>query len=182
MKAVMISIKPKWIAKIASGEKTIEVRKSRPKIETPFKCYIYSTKTGNRLYYNGQNVFDISKELTGKVVGEFICDKIYGIKPHDDGYGANSYIFVGHYGEDGSCLTFKQLDNYLKNKIGFGWHISDLKIYDKPKELSEFRKPSKEYHDIRENKKGYLTFLDGYIEGDPLTRPPQSWCYVEIEE
>ena len=42
-KAVMLSIRPKWCEKIASGEKTIEVRKTKPKLETPFKCYIYCT-------------------------------------------------------------------------------------------------------------------------------------------
>lgn len=42
-KAVMLSIRPKWCEKIVSGEKTIEVRKTRPKLDTPFKCYIYCT-------------------------------------------------------------------------------------------------------------------------------------------
>lgn len=42
-RAVMLSVHPKWCEKIASGEKTIEVRKNRPKTETPFKCYIYCT-------------------------------------------------------------------------------------------------------------------------------------------
>lgn len=42
-KSVLISIRPKWCELIASGEKTIEVRKTRPKLETPFKCYIYCT-------------------------------------------------------------------------------------------------------------------------------------------
>jgi hypothetical protein len=40
MIAVLISIRPKWCEKIASGEKTIEVRKTKPKLLTPFKCYI----------------------------------------------------------------------------------------------------------------------------------------------
>ena len=44
MQAIMISIHPKWCELIASGKKTVEVRKTRPKIETPFKCYIYETK------------------------------------------------------------------------------------------------------------------------------------------
>ena len=43
MKAVLISLRPKWCEKIASGEKKIEVRKTRPKLQTPFKCYIYCT-------------------------------------------------------------------------------------------------------------------------------------------
>lgn len=43
-RAVLISIRPEWCEKIADGEKTIEVRKTRPKLETPFRCYIYRTK------------------------------------------------------------------------------------------------------------------------------------------
>ena len=43
-KAVLISIRPEWCDKIASGRKTIEVRKTKPKLDTPFKCYIYMTK------------------------------------------------------------------------------------------------------------------------------------------
>lgn len=65
MKDVLISIQPKWVEKIASGEKTIEVRKTRPKIDTPFKVYIYATKTGERLVLKDDKVFEISKELTG---------------------------------------------------------------------------------------------------------------------
>ena len=42
-KAVLISIQPKWCKLIAEGEKTLEVRKTRPKLKTPFKCYIYCT-------------------------------------------------------------------------------------------------------------------------------------------
>lgn len=43
-KTVMLSIRPKWCEKIASGEKTIEVRKTRPKLDMPFRCYIYCTQ------------------------------------------------------------------------------------------------------------------------------------------
>lgn len=51
MIAVLISIRPKWCEKIISGEKTIEVRKTRPKMDTPFKCYIYCTKAEERLAF-----------------------------------------------------------------------------------------------------------------------------------
>ena len=48
-KAVLISIRPDWVEKILSGEKTLEVRKTRPKLEAPFKVYIYCT-AGNLSY------------------------------------------------------------------------------------------------------------------------------------
>lgn len=66
-KAVMISIRPKWCQKIANGEKTIEIRKTRPRLETPFKCYIYCTQGGVALGMWGKH---------GKVIGEFFCDKV----------------------------------------------------------------------------------------------------------
>ena len=66
-KAVMLSIRPKWCEKIASGEKTIEARKTRPKLAPPFKCYIYCTQSGVALGAWGKH---------GKVIGEFTCDRI----------------------------------------------------------------------------------------------------------
>lgn len=131
MKSVLISIKPKWVEKIASGKKTIEVRKTAPK-EVPFKAYIYCT------YGNDRENYMLGSR--GKVIGEFICDKVYSIKNQ-----GNSFVVVNE--EQGvtnkiarqSCLEYDDMVSYLGNKDGYGWHISDLKIYDKPKELSEFR-------------------------------------------
>ena len=104
MKAVLLSIQPKYCELIASGKKTIEVRKTSPKIDTPFKCYIYCT-IGNGV--KGDYLVPSGIQC-GKVIGEFVCNKI------DGGY---------EYGK-GSPL--------------YGWHITDLKIYEKAKELSEF--------------------------------------------
>lgn len=171
MKAVLISIRPEWCAKIASGEKTIEVRKTRPKMETPFKCYIYCTLPR----YPHEDVIETDYPKPqfyggGKVIGEFVCDWIYQYSSADHLYGVD----ISH--EDmarQSCLTRKQIEAYeLKNAseegygyLGvFGWHISNLKIYDKPRELREFT-------GLRQTKFG--------AEPVPITRPPQSWCYVE---
>ena len=65
-KAVLISIRPEWVEKILSVEKTLEVRKTRPNMETPFKCYIYCTNSGVAMGMWGKH---------GKAVGEFVCDK-----------------------------------------------------------------------------------------------------------
>ena len=154
-KAVMLSIQPKWCELIASGEKTIEVRKSHPSIETPFKCYIYCTK--HKYYHlydlrkisNGTLNFSVVEHnktslvadgfLNGKVIGEFVCDWIKEIDPHCDiPEQVNQYIH--HYpaiiGDD--CLTFQEMKEYLGNRTGYDWHISDLVIYDTPKGLGEF--------------------------------------------
>lgn len=190
MKAVLLSIRPNWCKLIWSGMKTVEVRKTRPKLETPFKVYIYCTKAPQRLItifkdgeetmdgeiHNGNPVFIKCDELIpdsvrGKsqmVIGEFICDDIRRIGPE--------YCIVKEDIESaisGSCLTVPQVKDYAGWKSGmsyadlkdlYGWHISDLKIYDRPRPLSDFTR-------LRATKFGY--------EPVDVERPPQSWFYVE---
>lgn len=181
MKAVLISIRPKWCEKIASGEKKIEVRKSRPKLQTPFKCYIYCTLP--RYPHEDFIETDYPKPQFyggGKVIGEFVCDWIYQYSSADHLYGVD----ISH--EDmarQSCLTRKQIEAYeLKNApeegygyFGvFGWHISGLKVYDKPCELSRFAKP----YDAKACPKPTVIEC-GDCTKCYLKRAPQSWCYVE---
>ena len=153
MKAVLISIKPEWCALIANGQKTIEVRKSRPKIETPFKCYLYCTNGGKLLYksgYNNKTLFWQLKErettrgtlegnghhiFNGKVIGEFVCDSIIEWKEDE----------APPISLSDTCLSYSEIRRYgLYNEILYLWHISDLVIYDKPKELSDFVKANAE--------------------------------------
>ena len=160
MKSVLMSIQPKWCELIASGKKTVEVRKIRPKIDTPFKCYIYETKAYDTLFGKGK-----PKKLCvggGRVIGEFVCDRIcpicYTLDGLADVVDCNT-----------SCLNPKDFIEYGKGKTLYGWHIKDLVIYDKPKELSEFR-----YYNPT------VKFENGYpIPTHEIKRPPQSWCYVE---
>ena len=171
MKAVLISIRPEWCSKIASGEKAIEVRKTRPKLETPFKCYIYCTLP--RYPHEDYIETDYPKPQFyggGKVIGEFVCDWIYQYSSADHLYGVD----ISH--EDmarQSCLTRKQIEAYeLKNApeegygyFGvFGWHISGLKVYDKPRELGSLT-------GLRVTRFGAAPY--------DIKRAPQSWCYVE---
>ena len=165
MKAVLISIQPKWCELIASGRKTIEVRKTRPKIETPFKCYIYMTSKGNKPIKeietpNGFAYVEVDYKMAGKVIGEFVCDEMI-----EDKRGENTDVFSKF-----ALLSLDEQKKYGANKPLYGWHISDLKIYEKPKELGEFGNYKTEW-------------IQWYHSDDkvfyPLTRPPQSWCYVE---
>ena len=162
-KAVMLSIRPKWCEKIASGEKTIEVRKTRPKLDTPFKCYIYETQ--GWVERSGIREF----RLGGRVIGEFTCDRIYELAP------------LNHAPDDvekQDCLTREEIVNYLKG-TGYGWHIVNLKIYDTPREMSEFRRACPN--------SWYCESCAMYWENNgtcgneslQIKRPPQSWCYVE---
>lgn len=185
MKAVLLSIRPKWVELIASGKKTVEVRKTRPKIETTFKVYMYMTRI--------PWVFDILRAIGmhktaavlshgfGKVVGEFVCDRIQTIYYDSDvRYGiAYPNEYCNGIAAD-TCLSLQEIKEYLTGKDGAGWQISDLVIYDEPKELSEFMKPC----DFAASCGvcGHAKWLSGHrFDGCGLTvtRPPQSWCYVD---
>lgn len=162
-KAVMLSIRPKWVEKIASGEKTIEVRKTRPKLPTPFKAYIYCSQGNDARRLRGS---------WGKVIGEFTCDRIYELAP------------LNHAPDDvekKACLTREEIVNYLKG-TGYGWHISDLRIYDAPRELSEFRRSCQNswYCESCAMYRGNNGTCGN--ESLQIKRPPQSWCYVENME
>lgn len=176
-KAVLISIRPKWCEKIANGEKAIEVRKTRPKMETPFKCYIYCTRDGhdtdrlwvlnNQLRHEYAGLAAVCANLgecperhsigNGKVIGEFVCDGIYPIRYTMDG-------FADVVDCNRSLLKPSDFITYGKGNPLYGWHISNLKIYDEPKKLGGFT-------GLRKTKFG--------MEPVTITRPPQSWGYVE---
>jgi hypothetical protein len=194
-KAVLISIQPKWCELIASGKKTVEVRRTKPKIDVPFKCYIYCTKGDWLTSVNGkvQNpnnmVIDLSsdskiEELNGKVIGEFVCNQI----------GTTSWINTPDHPlwRDGFCeeicLTNRELYDYSKGGIFYEWDISDLVIYDKPRELSGFfhycgdnpKCDGCEAHYYSNTECGKEEFCCSEMYGcKHLERPPQSWCYCE---
>ena len=174
-KAVLISIRPEWVDKILAGEKTIEVRKTRPKLDTPFKCYIYCTQGNDARRLRGS---------WGKVIGEFICDRVETIKAATEPYGIYD---VDDYFVAQTRLVDGALWDYGKGATLYGWHISKLEIYDQPKELNEFWLPPELYCE-KERCGGcpydQVADVNGEYSFDcewkrPLTRPPQSWCYVE---
>jgi len=155
MKSVLISIHPEWCSQIENGLKTIEIRKTRPKISTPFKCYIYCTSR--------VKPFEGGYIGLRKVIGEFVCDDIIV-----DLKGENADIF-----EKQGRISLADQKKYGGNKPLYGWHISDLVIYDKPIDICTFRKWCKENCE--------LCVLDytRCSNSIPLERPPQSWCYVQ---
>ena len=197
MKSVLLSIKPKYCELIVGGIKTIEVRKTKPKLDTPFKCYIYETKTKD--FYSA-----LHKKIIGKVIGEFICSKITEFESEfwdDETYeriqtiikDCERYFESGEYEYETvatneyekykenwlckqSCVSWEEMRKYVGTGIkGFyGWHISQLKNYDMPKELSGFRQCHKCEHYFYCKAGEYS--CDGVYK---LTSPPQSWCYVE---
>lgn len=179
MKSVMISIKPKWCELIASGKKTVEVRKTRPKIETPFKCYIYETKGKTEvptfIDEEGHEIY----EGRGQVIGWFICNEIKEVY-------ANNGVQTYYNGSEGTCLSDYELIKYASGKKIYYWHISDLVIYDKPKDLCDFMAFGKDCCDRKNCEKCLYLGIDNVCDIEnieqPLFRPPQSWGYVEEVE
>lgn len=202
MKSVLISIRPKWCEIISTGEKTVEMRKTRPNIQTPFKCYIYCTKR--------KMVTCSEVNGNGKVIGEFICDKLTYVEARIDDNG-EKHLANANFLLRKSFLSEKQMFDYLykadrKTGGGWAWHISNLKIYDKQRELSEFWAYNEKLHKRYDSEEDFCCYNDTNEYGEALTdcgdaynnilncyrcweewsgwchhitRPPQSWCYVE---
>jgi len=211
MKGVLQSIKPMYCFGIAYGIKTpvpvpnsnkeYEVRKTKPKIPTPFKAYTYCCKSDG----DGCIPAGLPREWLGKIVFEYICNEIIEIIADDFNYG---HYDISDDDLAKTHLTQEQLWEYGKGKTLYLWHISDLVIYNEPKELNDFAKANFPTFDEM-NDDGSLcqycpatNFGQNFVNGVPddfqcdfdcydayedyaaqnrfLTRPPQSWCYVEV--
>ena len=200
-KAIMLSIHPKWVEKIANGEKTIEVRKTKPKLETPFKCYIYCARDKHLAFMQNQTgtnliaCMDVDAAIpvggaigNGKVIGEFTCERVVPIT-YD---GGRLWCPTNAAFSPATCLSQTEIIAYIGDKGRcYGWHISDLRIYDTPRELSEFtpacryknddgscpsRRVACSYQKYDYNPDGSINLVEC---GRTLERPPQSWCYVD---
>lgn len=198
MNAIIMVLTPKECSLLFNGSMSMLVRKSMPKkLSFPFKVYVYQKKhKGGKAIINEvlNNVYG-----GGKVVGEWVCDE-------------NERFTVGSLRcdeiEELACLSYQEMIEYFYKpeeldgktvKAGTALHIAKPKRYDKPKELSEFRKPDffrdcekdcrkncdMEYYRCPTRDSHKASTMAGYCrkKGKNLTRPPQSFCYVEeIEE
>lgn len=180
-KAVLISIKPQWAKKIFEGKKTIEIRRTHPSIDMPFKVYVYQTK-----HKGGKAI--VSEALNsvyggGKVIGSFVCDRIREIIP----LGLRGFKLGAEWLKE-MCLSKEQLDEYGGLKTLYSWHITEPKLFDKPRELCEFYAPCRKGKETAdESCKGCSYAFKGVSTGEiicdnAITRPPQSFCYIEVDE
>ena len=168
MKAILMSIQPKWVAKILNGDKTIEVRKRFPKDYRGW-VYIYCTKSQinqAREYFAFEQLHRL-----GKVVARFYCDNV---EYYDD------ICYWSEENEKTTCLTPSDFFDYINHikrfRACYFIHIAQLEIFNKPKELKEFYRTTTK---IGMNMNGHSCV--GYI-GIPLTKAPQSWQFMEVEE
>ena len=187
-KSVLISIRPKWAEKIANGEKTIEVRKTCPKLATPFRVYLYVT--AGRLSYKCPNGMINHCNGGREVIGEFTCKKLDWITRigFSGSHIPSRYSICNRNNMDvmqidnllhAARLTYLDLADYLAGGDGYGWHISDLLIYDEPKKLKDFRRSCP--NDLYCESCAMCWENNGTCGNESLhiKRPPQSWCYVE---
>jgi len=158
MKSILISIKPRFVAKILNGEKTIEIRKTKPNVDLPIDVYIYCTNDKN-IYRGGYG----DKIINGKVVAKFTLKRI-----------SNTYDFYEKELLELAQISDDELFKYLGYNDAYAWHIDDLVIFDKPKELNEF------YNRFPKADKRFDGVKGKMLAYKPLTKAPQSWCYVEI--
>lgn len=222
-KAILKSESPKRCEQIASGKCTVLLSKTKPKLEPPFKCYIYATKPKKFIKgYADDDLFrhvdgriecgfsfQLATEkgatpenniLSGKVIGEFVCDKVIQVK-NDSKYSTvlGGFDIRWNIDTEKTGLTDEQLNAYCGEPIDFvhtdnvstaifkAWalHISQLKIYDTPRELGEFKaiKRCKDwrYFDMCSDVCGYAENNQCHngIITKRVIRPPQSWMYVQ---
>ncbi len=207
MKSVMKSVSTQICEKITCGDCTLLVSKTAPKYKVPFKGYIYCCKAKSQWRYSGyEGAYENSKgEIVyaqQHIIGEFMCDEIiewqydkghqYYVDYPDD---CTSYFPYLKCHSEATGLKCSEIENYGKGKTLYGWHISDLKIYDTPKTLAEFYKcGAKSFEELSDTEDlcSYCSrtgFCEGrwcdeayqnYLDVDfALTRAPQSWQYVE---
>lgn len=208
MKSVMKSVSPQICEKVASGDCTMLVSKTAPKCGAPFKGYICATKakkwfhsgiilTSNELLWLSSGKIKMCDGLelwadgedyqcvNGKVIGEFICDKV--IKTCGWRLRGNTQQCAKRTTDEEAfpelaCLTIDEIVKYAgsENREVCGWHISDLKIYGKPKELREFRglcKVNTACHNCP-----HYNYSKMDCDSRVITRPPQSYMFVEEVE
>ena len=166
MKRILLSLKSHSCTHILRGDQTVTCHKTRPKIDTPFRCYIYETLGRQRWSWlevpkdqGGGEIQIKAHEGCGKVIGEFTCDHIERIT-----------------------------DPTSWNYLWYLWYISGLKIYDTPKDLSDFYRECSldkcehcSHLQIENTPSSYETWCD-CDERLPIIRPPQTWYYVFPKE
>lgn len=208
MKSVLISIQPYYVFLIIARlmgwnipqEKTIEVRKDFPK-DTAWnkRALIYCSKNKRSFKRIPTEYQLLMSKFLGKIIGEFVCDKIMRFTKYVGWLSDIQNYDISHDHLKETCL--EGLWQYGKGKPLYGWHISDLKIYDKPKELGEFYRPvkynadgpicgtEKEMQDIiewdcetvfnKESTECTLKDCPRLQELYRVTAPPQSFCYAD---
>lgn len=110
METIVISINPEYVREIVNGLKKYEYRTKVAKKDID-KLIIYATSPVKR------------------VIGEAEILDVLALSPND----------LWEETKEFSGITKDFFDNYFKNrKIAYAYRLGKIKVYDEPKELSEF--------------------------------------------
>lgn len=213
MKAILISDHAKWCALMMNGIKKIEVRKGtalykatkklideygyaefyvyctkgKPNLWLPYEYDCFELDEASQPYLSDRPIVDIDTKMNGKVIFKFRCYKVEEIEDCVDVLSTKSLDCIELLQK--SCLTCEELHEYLPFRYddkprGYAIHISDLEIFDKPKELSEFRSCHTNKIKYVEKEVRKQTFITYKLQNrnHKLTKAPQSWCYIETED
>ena len=202
MRAILIVCSPKECADILNGNQTILIRKICPKQlrgDTPIKpepidVYIYCTKDGYlHLENNGEWSYSRNQKYTyirtGKVVANFTLNKVEEIywkqdlsNPYvSDNYNLGTDTLNEWELRNKSCLESEELEDYLGfddsefKALGYAWHISNLQILEKPRELDYFTK-----RDCSQCPYNHEDMDGDECIGCIIEKAPAVYCYVEI--
>ena len=181
-KAILISIRPEWVARILGGEKIFEIRKTAPKCGLPIDVYIYCTQGRTKVtlikhafddkYRAGHCVGSNDNEpLNGKVIAKFTLQSLFYVF-------RNPPSWLDDWFASKACVTKEEMKKYANGKSVCLWKISDLEVFDEPKELSDFFSLPETYHHDHESMVDYYERK----EARRLKRAPQSWSYIEVDE
>ena len=157
MKAVLASTQPQNCRNIASLKKQLDIRKTKPKLEVPFKVYIYCTQLSpydpsltiayenpkGNLFYDGKNH---SQFLTARVIGEFICDRIEEFvsefSDYDNVRDAIYRVFV----DEDSDIFITKIASKEKDSENFWICTQSCFSFDEIKEYIGYDKPLKTFY------------------------------------
>lgn len=188
MKSILLPVHPEILANVLDGNTDTLIKKLFPKDHVGWvylyctkKPYLYDRFFGRHFRNDNAPTFIGYEPINGYVVARFWCDKVEKITSQVVNYGNDCLHTTETMNMTEllktTCLSLKELDSYLGDKNGFAIHISKLEVFDKPRELGEFRRNC---YGCRY----YKTFkiACNNCKKHRLTKAPQTFTYVESEK
>lgn len=127
MKTIVLNISPVEVMNIANGWQNYLHRVYFPKITPPFKCIIYS-----------RNKFPLIAKQFIYRKGKYIAEVrgVYGFSKEEAEKAFSYDIMNGKICGEFVCDGYKKITDFSWDI--FEWSISNVKMYDVPREIKEF--------------------------------------------
>ena len=183
---ILASLKPYYYYLIGERKKTIEVRKS-PLKNLPQDIAFYMSKDEKSFAKIPKEFQEKYRKHFGKIGMRIVCDEVEEFHEWELSPQGKFADFERERLENfltAACLSEEEVVRYRENlpyfKPLYGWHISDLKIYDKPKPIMQFYKPCPIKIKNCPVCELYSTYTGCCMNN--IDRPPQSYMFVEEVE